>query len=46
MGIMYLTVTGFVITIGAVVAFLMYYLVKTFDSSESTRIDPKPDNNF
>jgi len=46
MGIMYLTVIGYAVSIGAVISFLMYYLVKTFDSSESSRIDPKPDNNF
>ena len=46
MGIMYLTVIGFAVSIGAVIAFLMYYLVKTFDSNESTKIDPKPDTNF
>ena len=46
MGIMYLTIIGFAISIGAVITFLMYYLVDTFDSTESTKIDPKPETNF
>ena len=46
MGIMYLTVMGYAVSIGAVIAFLMYYLVKTFDANEATKIDPKPDTNF
>ena len=37
MGIMFLTVIGFAVTIGAVIAFLMYYLVDTFDSNEYTK---------
>ena len=46
MGIMYLTVIGFAVTIGLTISFLMYYLIDTFDSNESSKIDPKPDTNF
>ena len=46
MGLMYLTVIGYTIMLGLTAGFLMYFLTKTFDSSEATKIDPKPETNY
>lgn len=46
MGLMYLTVTGYMVCMGLTATFIMYYLMKAFDSSEATKIDPKPDTDY
>ncbi|WP_432360881.1 hypothetical protein [Sporosarcina sp. UB5] len=43
MGLMYTTVLGYAIVLGIAAAFTMHYLAKALDSSDSVRIDPKPD---
>jgi hypothetical protein len=46
MGLMYLTVIGYMVMLGLSAGFIMHFLVKAFDSSEATKIDPKPDTNY
>ena len=46
MGLMYLTVIGYTVMLGLSAGFLMYFLRIAFDSSEATKIDPKPDTNY
>ena len=46
MGLMYATVIGYTVLLGLSAGFLMYFLTKTFDSSQATIIDPKPDTNY
>lgn len=46
MGLMYLTVIGYMVCLGFSAAFIMYYLTKAFDASQSTIIDPKPDTDY
>lgn len=46
MGLMYLTVIGYMVCLGFVGTFIMYFLTKAFDPAEATKIDPKPDTNF
>ena len=46
MGLMYLTVIGYTVCLGIVAGTIMYYLTKTFDSSQAEIIDAKPDTNF
>ena len=46
MGLMYLTVIGFMVFMGLSAGFIMHYLITAFDSTESTKIDPKPETNF
>lgn len=46
MGLMYLTVFGYMACLGFTGYFIMYFLMQAFDSTEATKIDPKPDTNF
>lgn len=46
MGLMFMTVIGYTVCLGLVGTSLMYFLTKTFDSSEAIKIDPRPDNDF
>lgn len=46
MGLMYLTVIGYMVCLGLSAGFIMYFLVKAFDSSQATIIDPKPDTDY
>jgi len=43
---MYTTVIGYMAVLGVSATLIMYYLVKAFDSSESVKIDPKPETKF
>lgn len=43
MGLMFTTVIGYAIVLGIAALFTMHYLGKALDSSDSERIDPKPD---
>jgi len=46
MGLMYATVIGYTVMLGLSAGFIMYFLTKTFDSSDAVKIDPKPDTNY
>ncbi|WP_438312709.1 hypothetical protein [Sporosarcina sp. FA9] len=43
MGLMYTTVIGFVVIVGLSAAFIMHYITLDMPSSDSVRIDPKPE---
>ena len=46
MGLMYLTVIGYMVCLGLSAGFIMHFLTKAFDSKESIKIDPKPETNY
>lgn len=46
MGLMYLTVIGYMVCLGLVGYSIMYFLTQAFDSTEATKIDPKPDTDY
>lgn len=46
MGLMFLTVIGYMVCLGFVATGIMYFLTQAFDPSEATKIDPKPDTNY
>ncbi|HLR10409.1 MAG TPA: hypothetical protein VK120_03425 [Sporosarcina sp.] len=46
MGLMYLTVIGYMVCLGLSCAFIMHFLIQAFDSKQSTIIDPKPDTDY
>jgi len=46
MGLMFTTVIGYMAVLGISATLIMYYLVKVFDSSESVKVDPKPETKF
>ncbi|WP_339253999.1 hypothetical protein NSQ43_06250 [Sporosarcina sp. FSL W8-0480] len=43
MGLMYTTVIGYAVMLGISAYFTMHYLSKALHSSDSERIDPKPE---
>lgn len=46
MGLMYLTVIGYMVCLGFVGTFIMYFLTKAFVPEDATIIDPKPETNY
>lgn len=46
MGLMYLTVIGYMVCLGLGAGFIMYFLQQAFDSKQATIIDPKPDTDY
>ncbi|WP_168157245.1 hypothetical protein [Sporosarcina ureilytica] len=46
MGLMYLTVIGYMVLMGISAGFIMHYLVNAFDSKQANIIDPKPDTDY
>ncbi|MCG7345741.1 hypothetical protein MHZ92_16635 [Sporosarcina sp. ACRSL] len=43
MGLMYTTVIGYAVMLGIAALFTMHYLAKALDSSDASKVDPKPD---
>lgn len=43
MGLMFLTVIGYMVCMGIVAGTIMYYLTQAFDSTQAEIIDPQPD---
>ncbi|MDS9473347.1 hypothetical protein [Sporosarcina pasteurii] len=46
MGLMYLTVIGYMVLMGLSAGFIMHYLIQAFDSKQATIIDSKPDTDY
>jgi hypothetical protein len=42
MGLMFLTVIGYMVCLGITAGFIMHFLTKAMPSADSVRIDPKP----